>query len=230
MAISDDSRLIVHQELALDTYLKTLLEELPAVETDPECEPRPVPVTKPGTGLALTRPVKPAEATRPKLASRQGTAVAKPLAVMPEWAHYEFQAIFFKVGKLILATPLTELSRTLKFDRESTKIPGQPSWFLGLLEDQNTKIGILDTNQLILGKSQGMKRDLIEQPFKSLLVTQDGKWALACDELLSIAKVMPEQVRWRTDRRSRSWLVGTVIEQLTAVIDVSQLTPRRKSG
>ena len=232
MAISDGSRQLVHQELALDTYLRTLLEELP-LELDPEsrCEAVPAPdlEPKPGTGLTVTRSEKQTETARPEAPSQEMAAVTMPLAVMPEWAHYEFQAIFFKVGKLILATPLTELSRTLKFNRVVTKLPGQPSWFLGLLEDQNKKIGILDSAQLILGKSQGQKRNLTEQPFKSMLVTQDGNWALACDELLSIAKVMPEQVRWRTNRQSRPWLIGTVIEELTAVIDVNQLTPRRKT-
>ena len=35
----------------------------------------------------------------------------------------------------ILATPLVELSRTIKNDRKPGKIPGQPSWFMGLLDE-----------------------------------------------------------------------------------------------
>ena len=235
MAISDNSRQVVHQELALDTYLRTLLEELPAFEPEPAPEPEiapaqlPVSLLKPATSPAVKSPVHRENAVKPKPVPQESATVALPLAVMPEWAQHEFQAIFFKVGQLILATPLTELSRTLKFNRVVTKIPGQPSWFMGLVQDQDKKIGILDTGQLILGKAQGLKRNLTEQPFKSMLVTQDGNWALACDELLSIGKLVPEQVRWRTNRQSRPWLIGTVIEELTAVIDVNQLTPRRKN-
>ncbi|MGR9117018.1 MAG: chemotaxis protein CheW [Gammaproteobacteria bacterium] len=234
MTASKNSQRIVHQELALDTYLKTLLEELPDLEAAPEPELAPVqmlaPRLKSVTDVPAASSEKQQTIAKPQPALEQSAKPASPLAVMPEWSQHEFQAIFFKVGQLILASPLTELSRTIKFDRAVTKIPGQPSWFLGLFEDQSKKIGILDTGQLILGKAQGQKRDLIEQPFKSMLVTQDGNWALACDELLSIGKLMPEQVRWRTNRQNRPWLIGTVIEQLTAVIDVNQLTPRRKSG
>ncbi|PKM11702.1 MAG: chemotaxis protein CheW [Gammaproteobacteria bacterium HGW-Gammaproteobacteria-3] len=234
MAVSlNNAPHILHQELALDTYLKTLLEELPVAVPSPPPEATPAtpprtlqPVTKP----LVKNPVKQPQTLKAKAVRQEFPPCALPLAVMPEWAQHEFQAIFFKVGPLILATPLTELSRTLKFGRVITKIPKQPSWFMGLLEDQGKKIGILDTSQLILGKSKSLNRDLIEQPFKSMLVTQDGNWALACDEVLSIAKVTPEQVRWRTDRQSRPWLIGTVIEELTAVIDVSRLTPRRKGG
>ena len=224
MAGTDNEPRLVQQELALDTYLRTLLEDLPAPE--PSSEPAMPQAELAQPGPAMQPELGPVEAADGQAAS----AVKFPLAVMPEWAQQEFQAIFFKVGPLTLATPLTELMRTIKLDRPVTKIPGQPSWFLGLLEDQRRKIGILDARPLILGKSEGLKRERVEQPFKSLLLTRDGQWALACDELLSIGKLKTEQVRWRTRRERRPWLIGTVIEQLTAVIDVNQLTPRRKVG
>lgn len=227
----DVEQQIIHQELALDSYLKTLLEEMPAEDSE---------VVMPS--VAETKATVPKTSFKSKTKEKSATIVktsalvelqlvpkpTMPLAVMPPWAQYEFQALFFKIGQLILATPLVELSRAIKFDKTITKIPGQPSWFIGLLEDQERKIGILDSGQLILGKGYANKRDLIEQPFKSMLITQDGNWGLACDELLSIGKVRPEQVRWRTNRKQRPWLIGTVIEELTTVIDVKQLTPRRK--
>lgn len=154
----------------------------------------------------------------------------KPLSVMPEWSRSEFQALFFKVDHLILATPLTELSRTLIFNRKPTKIPMQPAWFLGLLEEQGKKVGILDTGQLIFGKLRGSQRDLIARPFKSLLISGDGNWGLACDEILSVNKIIPDKVRWRTFRKKRPWLIGTVIEELTAVIDITQLLPGKKTN
>ncbi|MGD7034480.1 chemotaxis protein CheW [Methylotuvimicrobium buryatense] len=227
----DVEQQIIHQELALDSYLKTLLEEMPTEESEvimPSVPEIKASVPK----MRVESKIKEKSETVAKMpALVELQLVPKPtmpLAVMPTWAQYEFQALFFRIGQLILATPLVELSRAIKFDKRITKIPGQPSWFIGLLEDQERKIGILDSGQLILGKGYANKRDLIEQPFKSMLITQDGNWGLACDELLSIGKVRPEQVRWRTNRKQRPWLIGTVIEELTAVIDVKQLTPRRK--
>ncbi len=228
---SEIEQQIIHQELALDSYLKTLLDEMPAEDSDAITQSAPE-INEPVPKTSVKSKVKEKSefiVKTPALVELQ--LIPKPtmpLAVMPPWAQYEFQALFFKIGQLILATPLVELSRAVKFDKTITKIPGQPSWFIGLLEDQERKIGILDSGQLILGKGYANKRDLIEQPFKSMLITQDGNWGLACDELLSIGKVRPEQVRWRTNRKQRPWLIGTVIEELTAVIDVKQLTPRRK--
>lgn len=226
---------IIHQELALDSYLSTLLEELPT-EKEPSSIPQPVLERAKSEPEARIKPKANEENETPEPVPAAlvdfpfAPKPVMPLAVMPSWANYEFQALFFKLGHLILATPLVELSRAIKFDKTITKIPEQPSWFIGLLEDQERKIGILDTGQLILGKSYVNKRDLAEQPFKSMLITLDGNWGLACDELLSIGKVRPDQVRWRTNRKQRPWLIGTVIDELTAVIDVKQLTPRKKGG
>jgi purine-binding chemotaxis protein CheW len=223
---------IIQQGLALDAYLRTLLDEISEVddalivsenrvievETKPEIELRSKAKT---TALVL--------ASQTELVEAENLAKINALSIMPEWAQQEFQALFFKVDKLILATPLIELSRTIKFEQKPTKIPGQPSWFIGLLDVHDNRIGILDTGQLVFGKSRGSQRNLEKNPFQRILVTQDKKWGLACDEILSIGKLKPEKVRWRTNRQTKSWLIGTVIEELTAIVDLQQLVPHRKA-
>lgn len=228
---ANNQRQIVHQDFALDSYLHTLLQEIPseisaAVSRADTTVKTPVIQTSVESIIEEKNETDFRHLPAPEL--QLETRPVIPLAVMPGWSHYEFQALFFKIGQLILATPLVELSRTIKFNKTVAKLPGQPSWFIGLLEDQEEKIGILDTGQLILGKGYAEKRNLNENPFKSMLITQDGKWGLACDDLLSIGKLRPEQVRWRTNRKQRPWLIGTVIEELTAVIDVNELTPKRR--
>ncbi|MCQ8104983.1 chemotaxis protein CheW [Methylomonas sp. SURF-2] len=222
---------IVQQSLALDTYLSTLLDEIPeTVEVEEKRKPVAKPADKP-----LEAPVQRLIVEQPLLRPLQNELVAlekpaksQPLSIMPEWAQHEFQALFFKVEHLILATPLTELSRTIKIDRKPGKIPGQPSWFMGLLDENDSRIGVLDTGQLLFGKLRGSQRDLETNPFKSILITRDKRWGLACDEILSIGKLMPDKVRWRTSRQRKPWLIGTVIEELTAIIDLQELVPHRK--
>jgi len=221
---------VVQQEIALDSYLSTLLDEIPSntdldqQELKVEAKPKIAKQVKTSTPVVEKIIVK---------SDNQDSDVTKPvrpLAVMPEWARSEFQALFFKVDKFILATPLTELLRTIEVDKKPTKIPGQPSWFMGLLDTHEQRIGVLDTGQLIFGKTIGQQRDLEKQPFQRILITHDGRWGLACDEILSIGKLEPDKVRWRTLRQKKPWLIGTVIDELTAVIDVNQLVPHRKTN
>lgn len=223
---------IIHQALALDVYLRTLLDEVPeADEAMALAENKPAVRTaaKPRAEQAI-RPVETPAVIIPqqvKLVQPENPAKLQALSVMPEWSRHEFQALFFKVDSVILATPLTELARTIKMERKPGKIPGQPSWFLGLLDDQDSRIGVLDTGQLIFGKTRGGLRNLEENPFRRILITQDKKWGLACDEIVSIGRLKPEKIRWRTVRQKRPWLIGTVIDELTAIIDVKQLVPHR---
>ncbi|AEG02409.1 chemotaxis protein CheW [Methylomonas methanica] len=223
---------VVQQKLALDAYLSTLLDEVP--EAVPSCEPPQI-IAKPQEKaiepvvtqrIAVPRPIL--QPLKNELVALEKPAKLHPLSVMPDWAQHEFQALFFKVDHLILATPLVDLSRTIKIDRKPGKIPGQPSWFMGLLDENDSRIGVLDTGQLIFGKLRGSQRDLEAKPFKCILITQDKRWGLACDEILSIGKLKPDKVRWRTSRQKKPWLIGTVIEELTAIIDLQELVPHRK--
>lgn len=235
---------VVHQELALDIYLRTLLEDIPEAETDSPVKgenkvrrlqrdaAKPSVLVQNEKIRPLSEQVAPVAEIAPQLPVRAANEIeVKPqqLSVMPEWAQQDFQALFFKVDRLILATPLTELLRTIKIERQPNKIPGQPSWFMGLLDEHEGRIGVLDTGQLLYGKSRGGLRDLAANPYQRILITGDGRWGLACDEILSISRLQPDKVRWRTLREKKPWLIGTVIEELTAVIDVQQLVPRRKA-
>ncbi|MFI3136649.1 MAG: chemotaxis protein CheW [Methylococcaceae bacterium] len=226
----------LQQELALDVYLRALLEEIPDTPLDetvsvgitPEAATAPEPVGSLAL-LSLSSEFQKAPLESDVLGIKLAEAgVVRPLALMPDWSRAEFQALFFKVDHLIMATPLITLSRTLKFNRKPTKIPAQPSWFLGLLDDHGKKISVLDSGQLIFGKAKGSLRDLNERPFAYLLISADEKWGLACDDILSVGKLSPEKIRWRTLRTLRPWLIGTVINELAAVIDINQLVPGRK--
>jgi len=230
---------IVKQELALDVYLGTLLEGLDRDDAESStvapasAKPvvlQPAPVIAPSVVTPALAPlvVTPSvEVQTPAVAAEPGITRQQMLSVMPEWSRGECKVLLFRVGLLTLATPLAYLLRARKFDCKLTKIPGQPSWFLGLVEDHNQRIGVLDTAQLLLGRARGGQRDLQHEPYRHILVTSDQRWGLTCDDILSVNKLTPEEVRWRTDRQKRPWLVGTLIDQLVAVIDVEILTPRR---
>lgn len=220
---------IVEQELALDSYLQTLLDEIPNDNSDDLIDKKELKTQIiDEKNVAQVKPGLPVDnKLNERLKNKASKNFVNSLAIMPEWAQHEFQALFFKVDALILAVPLVELLRTIKIEAEPTKIPGQPSWVIGLLDVLDQRITVLDTGQLIFGKTRGKQRDLELHPFKSILITHDGLWGLACDELLSIGRLTPDKVRWRTLREKRPWLMGTVIDELTAIIDVNQLTPHR---
>jgi len=218
---------IVEQELALDSYLATMLAEIPSTELIEEKEQQVKKVVSPTDKVQTITLKKQEQKTELVVGVASSTAV-KALSIMPKYAQTEFSALFFKVGNLVLAAPLTDLSRAIKFDGKVTKIPQQPLWFMGLKAELEKKIGILNMAYLIQGKNRAGTRDYQQQPFTNVILTEDGQWGLACDELLTISKLTPEKIRWRTDRQSKPWLIGTVIEQLVVIVDINELVPKRK--
>ncbi|MBE0470196.1 MAG: chemotaxis protein CheW [Methyloprofundus sp.] len=218
---------IAEPELALDAYLATMLAEIPATELIEEQERQVKQVIAPAIKSQAIAVKKQKQQTE-LVVDVASSKVVKALSIMPKYAQDEFSALFFKVGNLVLAAPLTDLSRAIKFDGKVTKIPQQPLWFMGLKAELEQKVGILNMAYLIQGKNRARTRDYRQQPFKNVILTEDGQWGLACDELLTIAKLTPEKVRWRTDRQNKPWLIGTVIEQLIVIVDINQLVPKRK--
>jgi len=224
---------IDEQENALDSYLATMLAEIPATEVIEKREQKVIKQVQVEVTPEVVKFEKQEKVIElVKVEDKAEKVEVNALSVMPEYAGGEFSALLFKVGNLILAAPLTDLSRAIKFDCKLTKIPQQPIWFMGLMEEQGLKqkIGVLNMAYLIQGKNKASTRDYKQQKLSNIILTEDSKWGLACDELLSIAKFSTENVRWRTDRTKRPWLVGTVIEQLVVIVDINELIPRRKSA
>ncbi len=238
MSSKKTQKQVVQQDVALDAYLESLLEQIPdEIPSPPQPQPvvkktvtKTVPTQQPSLKKSAEKitSVVPEKDAKPAVDKKEKDSLVRPLSVMPEWTQQEFQALTFRVEDMILAVPLTALLRTINFDRKVTSVPRQPSWFIGLLDEHDSRIGVLDAGQLIFGKTRGRQRDQEEQPFSQILITEDGRWGLACDEVMEIQKLDPQQVRWRTLRETRPWLVGTVIDELTAVIDVRSLIPCEK--
>lgn len=130
---------LIEQELALDSYLATMLAELPSTEAIEEQERQVKKVVSSAVKVQAAT-VKMQEPSIELVADV--VTASKALSIMPKYAQDEFSALFFKVGNLVLAAPLTDLSRAIRFDGKVTKIPQQPLWFMGLKAELEQKIGI----------------------------------------------------------------------------------------
>ncbi|WP_455380899.1 chemotaxis protein CheW [Acidihalobacter prosperus] len=215
--LSDQSLTLLAQDLALGTYLNDLLQQA----TESAVEDKSDVVTtldeadvSPSASKAL------AEVPVPELTPQVESETGIPL-----WGQQEFQCLLFYVGSLKLAIPLVKLARIKPWGEHVTATPGRPAWFLGLLGENGNKTGLIDTARLVFPRdrySQLYRNDDLSEP-GHILIMEDGHWGLTCDSLGEIIVLTPDTVRWRTDRTSRRWLAGTVIDQMCALLDVGVL-------
>lgn len=142
----------------------------------------------------------------------------------PRWAEHPFQAMLFKVAGLTLAVPLVELYGVLEWRAEVvTEMPGHADFYLGLMPHLGQKVAVIDTASLVLPpeKLRSLSGDDPRARVKRIVLINDGKYGLACDDVAQVITLTPTDVRWRTSRTQRGWLAGTVIAHMCALIDTS---------
>ena len=228
--------MVVEQKDALGIYFEALLRE-PAYEplqvsqgSRPLAEPSPVvvPLFVPPVSVPLEPRMElkaPHEESATMVVVEAGeTDVPLPRHAggVPGWAASPFQALLFRVAGLTLAVPLAELSGVQEWqDGAVTPMLGRLEWYLGLMQYRGRQVPVVDTAQLVLPPDRLEKllaHDSAER-LGHVVFIQEGQWGLACDAVGEVISLQHEMVKWRTSRAKRSWLAGTVLEHMCAIID-----------
>jgi len=216
----DKQNFIVDEREALSAYFNALLTEeniLVADKTAVVTEPL---VKVVATPEALVAPPVVAPVVIPD--ERVGEIEAAPEAIAePKWKEESFQVMLFKVAGLSLAVPLAELNGVQEWDEAIvTPMPGHAPWYLGLVNYRDKQVAIIDTARFVMPEDrQGKLAEEVNERLNRIVYIGDASWGLACDEVAEVITISPEQVRWRSNRTSRRWLAGTVLEQMCALID-----------
>ncbi len=149
----------------------------------------------------------------------------------PDWAIPEFQALLFAVSGLKLAVPQSELNVIVEWgDEYINELPGHPSWYLGLINHLGKNVPVVDTLQQVVPKERWPAGHLEKPKFKHIILIDDGRWGPACEQVLEIITLKTEQVKWRSSRTKRRWLLGTVIEEKCALLDSSEFASMLQTG
>ena len=222
---------LVDQGLALDLFLQALLRE-----------PDPPPPPAPGHEAAR-EPEAPAEAAQvpaPAVAPDLPEAAAEPATPapvpkrfdIPAWAGEPFQVLLFRAGGLTLAVPLVELSGVLEWPEHITPMPGHADFYLGLVNNHGIKVPVVDTARLVL-PARALARLAGEDPLarvNRIVLIDEGRWGLACDQVAEVVTLEPEAVRWRTERPRQPWIAGTVVAHMCALLDAGEFARRLRQG
>lgn len=239
MRTPEENLVMLDQQLALGAYLNALLK--PAVDTEPQTSetvlteavaPAPV-VETPAVQAPVVTPVEvPTEAPAPPVSvpqTTEETAVqadnkveAQPAADgRPDWAQGDFQCLLFKVAGLTLAVPLARLNGVVPWDDDKlTEMPNHRAWFLGLSEHHGQRIKLIDTAAVVLPADRYARLGPADSSrLGKVVMIDDKRWGLACEEVGEVITLTAESVKWRTEKGRRPWLAGTVIDHMCALLD-----------
>jgi purine-binding chemotaxis protein CheW len=125
----------------------------------------------------------------------------------PQWAQSRFEVLLFKVSGLTLAVPLISLGQIQPLTDELTPLFGQADWFMGLQPTPAGKICTVNTAKFVMPERYDER---FLQTAKYVVSINGVPWGLAVDSVNQPIRLMPEDVKWRTDRSKRPWLAGTI--------------------
>ena len=249
--MSNNSNPLVDEKLAVSLFLDSLLretEDLPEVvppelkvAVEPAKVETPPVVNIPVAKVNVEVKVDPPEIKIPEI--EQVSEVEQQVEVelkeeseseslVPEWANEPFQILLFEVAGLKLAVPLIELCGVIEWNDSVTEMPGHADFYLGILQHLGYKIAVIDTAKMVLpvNKQSSLIGDNPRERVNHIVMIDDYKWGLACDRIGEVITLKPEEVRWRTSKTTRSWLAGTVIEHMCALLNSEGFSSMLKNG
>ncbi len=212
-------------EVALKVYIDALLLEPEVIEAPPEAV---VVVAEPTVVESEAEASLETAVAETTVLAKANPPHEQPVPAADEVVEY----LLFKVaGFLTLSVPLARLNGIMKWNAEITPIPGHADWFLGLISNRGQQVKVIDIAKFVIPENHKSRQAIAaERQFKHLLLVDGGKFGFACDELGQVVKLSGDKIRWREDRSSRPWLAGTMIEQMTALLDVDSFIEMLKEG
>lgn len=139
---------------------------------------------------------------------------------LPQWAQSRFDVLLFKVSGLTLAVPLIALGQIQPLTDELTPLFGQADWFMGLQPTPQGKIRTVNTAKFVMPERYDEK---FLETAKYVVSINGVPWGLAVDSVNQPISLMPDEVKWRSDRSKRPWLAGTVKEHMCALLDIPMI-------
>ena len=233
---------LASQQTAVMSYLEDLLLEVP--EALPELPdnvkefPKSVadatkalnPTTSTPKDPELEAPVVREPVSDEVTASESIRQQAQSDQNRPAWVEQEFQCLMFNVVGISLAVPLVNLNGVIPWTDELTPMPGHSEAFLGLLRHLGKNVKVMDTATVILPVQQRQQIAPVEERMKKIILMDDARWGLACDDVGEVITLQAEQVRWRTAEGRRPWLAGTIPDRLCALLDTEVLAAQLADG
>ncbi|HEY0891647.1 MAG TPA: chemotaxis protein CheW [Cellvibrio sp.] len=138
----------------------------------------------------------------------------------PQWAQSRFDVLLFKVSGLTLAVPLISLGQIQPLTDELTPLFGQADWFMGLQPTPAGKIRTVNTAKFVMPERYDPR---FLETAKYVMSINGVPWGLAVDSVNQPITLMPEDVKWRSDRSKRPWLAGTVKDHMCALLDIPRI-------
>lgn len=205
--IMTDNSTMLDSPLALTAYLEALFREPPVTQTE---------------SSAVVAKAPEAVETADTVESRETSqARSEPVAI-----DQSLQVLLLDVWGLRMAVPVTDLNGILKWPQRLIHTPTRDPARIGMIEHRGRSIPVLDLLLLLDAREQVAARAAGNGDAgikgSHVLLVGDERWGLACTGTRKVMNLEPGQIQ-PVNLPGRPWYLGTVKDQLCALIDLAAL-------
>ncbi|MCX8048632.1 MAG: hypothetical protein N3A55_03090 [Methylohalobius sp.] len=138
-----------------------------------------------------------------RLLGESGSAVEEELPPgCPPWAKQAFQVQPFRIGKLCFAVPARQLQGAWALEGKIIPRSEQPEWASGQVKVAERWVWVVELAGLLLSGTT------VAEPASWILLPRTRELGLLCCGVEKLCLWQPHEVRWRSERIRRPWLLG----------------------
>ena len=156
-----------------------------------------------------------------------GSSLQPTLKHMAEvGTNVSIKVLFFKLGQIMLATPMLGIYKILlleDYKNRIAKVPGYSTCNQGLLTVRNKNFEIIDISNFILTTEQQEKFTLTLENSRYLLLISETAHAVMCQTVGQFKEIPLDVIKQRKKSHPYPWHIGTIVSDMVPIIDLTAL-------
>lgn len=150
------------------------------------------------------------------------SSIVSEIDIIPEWADSLFQVISFSVGESLCAVSIDRIAGIIPTPTTLTYLPGQAPWFMGLHQNKGCTVSVIDLAFII-----GQTEDKLEiksgaiLPKGFIVLIGDARWGFVIRDMGNMFMMENDEVQWKHPRDSSEIVVGTVVKNMSTLLDLN---------
>lgn len=132
--------------------------------------------------------------------------------------------VFFKVAGIPLAISFQDVAEIIDIKRVSAAHRNFDAGItIAMFRNRDRDIYAIDTSEIIFPAGHPVRRDSQQRVCGHIVMLAGNGLGLMCDEVGAIVDLDRQEVEWRVQRQTRSWLAGMVKGYNHALLDIREL-------
>ncbi|MDH5229329.1 MAG: chemotaxis protein CheW [Gammaproteobacteria bacterium] len=129
----------------------------------------------------------------------------------------------FQVQGIKVAIPLAAFAGVQRLiDVPEMQSNGQ-DWYMGCIQRDQTHVHLIDSKRLILPPEKDKSNVSVELSKQTLVMIDEGRVALLCDQVGTIARIKHAAIHWSNAQQKRAWLGGVISSERCVILDINGL-------